>query len=118
MATGRFVAAGYETVYDGVVGPWSLTAFVSSTGLDRVDYVILMPDVEDCVERVRHRRDHGFTDEDATRKMHHDFTVAAIEDRHVWKTVLGDPDAVAEAIIEARDQGILTFTVPPGAATE
>ena len=51
-ATGRFVAAGYWTVYDGVVGPWFLPRFVAATGLERVHYVVLLPSVDTCVERV------------------------------------------------------------------
>ena len=44
-AAGRYTGGGYETVYDGVVGPWFLPAFAAATGLDRLDYVVLMPSV-------------------------------------------------------------------------
>ena len=46
-ATGCFVTGGYETVYDGVVGPWFLPTFAAATGLHELDYVILLPSV-DC----------------------------------------------------------------------
>jgi hypothetical protein len=61
------------------------------------DYVVLMPTAEQCVDRVRTRVGHGFTDEDATRKMHHEFASAPVESRHV--IVPGDrsiTDMVAE----------------------
>ena len=78
-ATGRFVAAGYTAVYDGIVGPWFLPTFAAATGLETLQYVVLMPSVEACVERVATRVGHGFTDEAATRKMHHEFAAAAVD---------------------------------------
>jgi hypothetical protein len=67
------VSGGYTTVYDGVVGPWFLPTFGAATGLDHLDYVIILPPVEVCVRRVATRRGHGFTDQGATRKMHAEF---------------------------------------------
>ena len=40
---GRFAAEGYDTVFDGMVGPWFLPTFAEATGLDRLDYVVLLP---------------------------------------------------------------------------
>lgn len=42
-ATGRFVAGGYTTVYDGVLGPWFLSGFAVEAALDHLHYVILLP---------------------------------------------------------------------------
>src|SRR5437868_11856955 len=61
-AAGVFATGGYTTVYDGVVGPWFLPTFGAATGLDRFDYVILLPSLDVCLERVATRRNHGFTD--------------------------------------------------------
>src|SRR5690606_19882527 len=61
-AAGRFVTGGFQTVYDGVVGPWFLPVFAAATGCDGLDYVILLPPVERCLERVASRVGHGFTD--------------------------------------------------------
>ncbi len=93
VATGRF-AREYPTVYDGVVGPWFLDAFFAGTGLETLDYAVLLPDVEVCVERVMTRREHGFRDEPAARKMHHEFTNAPVDERHV---VVNHDDAEAAA---------------------
>src|SRR5207244_9144575 len=79
----RYVSGVYTTVYDGVVGPWFLPTFAAATGLERLDYVVLLPSVERCVERVGTREDHGFTDEGATRKMHREFARADVEARYV-----------------------------------
>lgn len=81
-ATARF-ARDYPTVYDGVMGPWFLSTFLAATGLDELDYVMLLPDIEVCVQRVLTRADHGFRDERAARKMYDEFSRAAIDPRHV-----------------------------------
>lgn len=113
-ATGRYAAGGFATVYDGVVGPWFLPRFAAATGLDRLDYVVLLPPVELCVERVATRSGHGFTDEAATRKMHREFAaaVATIDARHVVAEPDGAPEAVAERILAARAAGALSHLVP------
>ncbi len=77
-AAGRFALGGYATVYDGVIGPWFLETFAKATGLESLEYVILLPSVERCVKQVAERTGHGFTDEAATRKMHKEFAAAAI----------------------------------------
>lgn len=108
-AAGHYAAGGYTTVYDGVVGPWFLPTFAAATGLDCLDYVILLPPVERCVERVATRRGHGFSDEPATRKMHQGFTRARIADRHVVRDPPDRSDAVADLVVDAIDRGSLAF---------
>src|SRR5688572_25926211 len=49
---GAYARGGYITVYDGIVGPWFLPTFAASTGLDRLDYVVLLPTVERCLQGV------------------------------------------------------------------
>jgi predicted ABC-type ATPase len=109
-AAGSYVRGGYMTVYDGVVGPWFLPTFASAAGLDRVDYVVLLPTADCCAERVDTRQDHGFTSKLATRHMHAQFLNAPIEARHVIR----DPPSLAQdvvlAIHEARTNGSLTYT--------
>lgn len=108
-ATGRYALGGYRTIYDGVVGPWSLPTFAAATGLERLDYVILMPSVERCVERVATRTDHGFTDEAATRKMHHEFATADIDPRHLVLDPPDGPEQVADVILAAASRGALRY---------
>lgn len=109
-AAGRYAAAGYATVYDGVVGPWFLPTFAAATGLDRLDYVVLLPPVDVCVERVATRPGHGFTDEPATRKMHGEFAGATIAGRHVLADPPPDPAAVAALVAEALPAGTFAYT--------
>ena len=106
-AAGAFATGGYTTVYDGVVGPWFLPTFSAATGLERLDYAVLLPSVEVCVQRVATRADHGFTDEAATRKMHAEFARASIADRHVLRDPAGDATSVAQLIESAREAGDL-----------
>ena len=109
-ATGRFVTAGYDTVYDGVLGPWFLPAFAAATGVERFDYVILLPPVEQCVKRVASRSDHGFRDEQATRKMHAEFVRAEIDDRHVLRDQPAPPEQVADVVEAERARGRWMFS--------
>jgi hypothetical protein len=109
-AAGRFASGGFTTVYDGVLGPWFLKAFAAATGLDHFDYVVLLPTVERCVERVATRVDHGFTDEAATRHMHKQFIQAEIDDRHVLRDPPDNAETVADLIRAAVNSGTATHT--------
>lgn len=110
-AAGVFATGGYTTVYDGVVGPWFLPVFGAATGLASLDYAVLLPPVEVCVQRVSTRRDHGFIDEAATRKMHAEFVRACVDDRHVMSAPQGNATAVAELVESARAARSLTHAI-------
>jgi cytidylate kinase len=110
-AAGAFALGGYATVYDGVVGPWFLSTFSAATHLKHLDYVILLPSVDICVRRVATRRNHGFTDEAATRKLHAEFAGAQIAQRHVLRDPPEDAAEVAVLIESARAAGRLTHAI-------
>jgi cytidylate kinase len=97
-AAGEFVRGGYTTVYEGVLGPWYLPTFAAATGLDRLDYVVLMPSADTCVQRVRSRAGHAFSDEPATRKMHAEFAAATVDPRHVVIDPPNDPGLVVQLV--------------------
>ena len=109
-ATARFARDGYDTIYDGVVGPWFLPAFADATGLESLDYVILMPPLDVCLARVLGRRDHGFADESAVRHVHGDFANSEIDPRHIIGTVSESPHQIAELVLTARQSGALLYT--------
>lgn len=111
-AAGAYVRGGYTTVYDGMIGPWFLASFVEATGLLGVDYVMLMPTVEECWRRVDTRARHGFRDEAATRKMHAEFSAATVESRHVVVEPPDEPTSVVDEILQRLDQGVLGYEVP------
>lgn len=115
-AAGKFAAGGMTVVYDGVIGQWFLPTFAALTGIDAIDYVVLLPPVETCLERVATRTGHGFTDLDAARHMHEDFVRATSEQGPSGPgVVLTDlPDGVtgvADAIVAAVRSGRTRYAV-------
>lgn len=82
-AAGRLAAGGYTVIYDGVIGPWFLETFRAATRAPLLHYAILLPPEPVCLERVRSRADHGFTDQQAARHMYQQFARADIDPRYV-----------------------------------
>lgn len=113
-ATGRFTEGGFFTVYDGVVGPWFLDSFASAAGLTELDYVVLIPDAETCVERVLSRTGHGFRDQAAARKMHAEFADATVDPRHVLTIGSESVAEVVDRIWGAKEAGQLRYSLTNG----
>ncbi len=110
-ATGHF-ARHYDTVFDGVLGPWFVPTFAEMVGLASFDYAVLLPTVEVCLHRVRTRTGHGFDDPAATRKMHAEFARADLDPRHlITSPVDADPAALADAVLAARTAGQLRYEI-------
>jgi len=106
-ATAAFVVGGFNVVFDGVIGPWFLPTFMAACGLDVVDYALLLPPIDTCLQRVATRVGHGFDDPVATRKMHDEFSRALSGyEGHVISASVGDADAVAtaDAVADARER--------------
>jgi cytidylate kinase len=120
-AAGRFAAGGMTVVYDGVIGQWFLPTFAALTGIEAIDYVVLLPPVETCLERVATRTGHGFTDLDAARHMHEDFVRAASAPETSEQSLSGpgvvltdlpdDVTGVADAIVAAVRSGRTRYAV-------
>lgn len=109
-ASGRLVDGGFTVVYDGVVGPWFLDTFGAATGLAHLHYVLLLPSERTCIDRVRTRSGHGFTDLEAARHMYRQFASAAIDDRHVMSTDAASASLAASIHDRVRD-GSLRWSV-------
>ncbi len=107
----EYVEGGFATVYDGVVGPWFIDEFLQAGRIERADYLVLLPSVERCVERVFTRENHDFSDEGGTRKMHLEFAASGIDPRHVIVDPPDDVDAVVEIVLAALASGTLTYQV-------
>ena len=114
-AAGRLVAGGYTVIYDGVIGPWFLEAFGTATGLSEIHYVILLPAEAVCLQRVRGRTRHGFTDPDATRHMHREFAKARTSAHRTIATTAA-AGAIASTIVDLLDSGSLRRPVAGPAA--
>ena len=94
---GRF-ARDYVTVFDGMVGAWFLPTLTAATGLARLDYVVMLPSLDRCLQRVSTRIGHGFDDAPATEQMHRQFAAAQVDARHVLVDPPEGVDAVADLI--------------------
>jgi len=94
-AVGAYSRGGCQVVYDGVLGPWLLPAFLAGAGPAPVHYVVLLPPLEVCLARVTGRADHPFDDPAATRQMHDEFARADVDPRHLITD--GDVDAASVA---------------------
>jgi predicted ABC-type ATPase len=108
-AAGRYSAGGYDTVFEGVVGPWFLETFLAAAGVGCLHYAVLLPPVEECVARVGHRTGHGFTDEPATRHMHGQFAVAGVARRHLFIDPAASAEQTAREIRQRTRSGTLRY---------
>ena len=110
-ATGRLVTGGYQVVYDGVIGPWFAPTFLAATGLDELQYAVLLPPLDCCLSRVANRVGHGFTDLAAAEQVHRQFAAAGIAERHL--VTAEDPaEAIAEQVRRRLASGSLVYPGP------
>jgi hypothetical protein len=101
-------SSGCQVVYDGVLGPWLLPAFMAGAGATPVHYAVLLPPLEVCLARVAGRVGHPFGDLDAARHMHAQFATAGIEARHLFTDGSRDaPATAAEVLRRVRDGSLL-----------
>jgi hypothetical protein len=75
-----------------------------------VHYVILLPPLEACLDRVRTRVDHGFSDLAVTRDMHQQFANADIDTRHVITESDDPPAEMAERIARRLSEGEFRYS--------
>jgi len=108
-AAGGYVTGGYDTVYDGVVGPWFLPAFAGAAGVQRLHYAVLLPPAGQCLARLASRTGHGFTDQDAARHMHDQFARSGIDPRHVLPNAPGEAGDTAREILRRTRAGTLSY---------
>jgi cytidylate kinase len=99
-----------SVVYDGVVGPWFLPTFVRAAGVANLHYVVLLPPLEVCLERVQSRVGHGFTDLSVTRDMYQQFADAPLDDRHMITDRDADPTRLAELINGQLGDGVFGYS--------
>jgi cytidylate kinase len=99
-----------SVVFDGVLGPWFLQTFVRATGLTSLHYVLLLPPLETCLERVRNRAGHGFTDLSVTSDLYQQFADARVDHRHVITRADSDPTRLAEVIDGRLGDGLLGYS--------
>jgi cytidylate kinase len=106
-AVGAYSRGGCQVVYDGVLGPWLLPAFLAGAGSVSAHYVVLLPPVQVCLARVAGRLDHPFGDPAATRQMHGEFARADVDPRHLITDGAVDAGAVAARVLARVRDGSL-----------
>lgn len=103
---------GYETVYDGVLGPWFVETFASAVG-GSFDYAVLLPSVDSCLHRIGTRVGHSFDDEQATRSLHQQFVdgcaAFGVDAHHVIDNSNGSAESVVDEIVARRSRGLLAI---------
>jgi cytidylate kinase len=99
-------------VFEGIVGPWFLPAFVRAAQPADVHYVVLLPPLRICIERVRSRGDHGFSDLAVADDMYRQFLDATIDARHLIIEPDAPPAQLAELIIGKMNDGSLRIPSP------
>ena len=95
-----------------LVGPWFLDRFLDVAAVPTADYVVLLPSLDRCLERIRARRDHPFDDEAAATDLHAQWTDAVLDRRHVLDNGDLDLDATVGAIIAGVAEGRWTVQRP------
>src|ERR1700733_11399574 len=108
-AAGQYARGGYESVFDGVLGPWWLPTFFEATELDELHYAVLFPSVDRCVQNVATRQGHN-DEEAATRHMHDEFKRALLDfdTRHLLTDPPSPEDTATELLTRYRD-GLLAY---------
>lgn len=101
-AAGAYLEGGYDVVYDGIVYPEALSTVASTTGVGSFDYLVLLPPVDTCVERVERRTGHGFDDVETTRRMHARFA-GALDERFAVRLDV-DAEAVLRVVLAALEE--------------
>jgi cytidylate kinase len=94
-------------IFEGIVGPWFLPTFISAAQPVDVHYVVLLPPLRTCIQRVRSRSDHGFSDEAVTNDLYRQFVDAGIDDRHLIIEPEAPPAQLAELIMGKLNDGSL-----------
>lgn len=105
-AAGRLSEISF-VVFEGIVGPWFLPTFVSAAQPADVHYVVLLPPLSICIERVRSRGDPGFSDLAVTEDLYRQFVDAGIDDRHLVIERDAPPARLAELIMRKLNDGSL-----------
>lgn len=95
-----------RVVYDGILGPWFLPEFTKASGRGRLHYAVLLPPLDVCLERVRSRTEHDFTDVSAAVHMWHQFQGAGTGPRHVVVDT-EPPAAIADFVVDRVRSGTL-----------
>lgn len=114
-AAAELERGGFDTVIDGIVGPWmfDVVADVLGDSAEQVDYVVLRPSLDTCLERAsgrpRTERVPGhppLTDSGPIRHMWAEFADLGEYETHVLDTTALTTGATVDAVVRWRERGI------------
>lgn len=98
---------GYDVIIDGIIGPWFLDPFrkaFTASGAS-ADYVVLRPETEEAIRRVRARSAEGIQASGPLRGLNAAFASLGALERHVIDTRGLGPAEIAAAIGAGRLEG-------------
>ena len=87
-----------------------LLTFVLGTGLPDIHYVILLPPLEVCLERMQGRVGHDFSDLLITRDLYEQFANADVGARHLITEPGDHPAELAELISQQLHDGRFRYS--------
>lgn len=99
----RYAEGGYFVAFDGVIGPWSLPAYLA---LDvPMHYILLRPSVEESMDRCEVRGGDSLSDRAVVADIYRMFEDLGPYQRHVLPTIGLDPAQTQDAVIAAMHSG-------------
>lgn len=99
----RYARGGYFVAFDGVIGPWSLPAYLKLEV--PMHYIVLRPSVDEAVARCSARGGDSLTDPVVVAQMHRLFADLGPYQRHVLPTDGLDRQQTHDAAIAAMESG-------------
>jgi predicted kinase len=102
-ACGR-LAEGFTVVYDGVLWP-PYAALFASAARGTFHYAVLLPPLDVCLQRVRDRGEHPFSDQAAASDMWHSFDDAI--GQLPRPDAMGPPEQVAAEVVRLVEDGTI-----------
>ena len=103
----KALAERFTVVYDGVLWP-PYAALFATAACRAFHYALLLPPLEVCLERVRERSNHHFSDRIAATDMWRSFD--STKGSLPTLDALDPPDEVVAEIVVLVDSGILRTT--------
>src|SRR5579871_3345016 len=106
-AASGYWRGGYSVIVDGIIGPWFLDPFrraFSAIGAT-ADYVVLRPDPDEAIRRVRQRSSQGIQESGPLRALNAAFADLGGLERHVIDTRGLAPEEIAAAIRAGAAEG-------------
>jgi predicted kinase len=106
----RYAQAGYFVALDGVIGPWSLDAYLRLQS--PLHYILLRPTVAEAVARCEARGGDSLTDAQVVAAIHAMFGAITPYEAHVMNTSGLNKDQTLAAVIAALESG--AYRLPRG----